>query len=167
MTLKKNADLAAKQAITLFSNPDIQKRFWNKVNKTNECWIWNACKNKQGYGIFGLCGSHIKAHRAAYFLSNNYINDDVVMHICDNPSCVNPKHLRLGTQQENIKDMNLKGRQRSIPKYGEDNPRSILTNEKVLLIREEKGTCKTISKKYGVSLMTISRIKTRKLWKHL
>lgn len=93
----------------------IQERFWEKVNKTNnlnECWNWTGAKRTK-YGSIKYKGKLIDAHRLSYMIYyNNYnINStDFVCHKCDNPSCVNPNHLFLGSHSDNMKDAYLKGR---------------------------------------------------------
>lgn len=87
------------------------QRFWNKVEKTDGCWLWTASKNRQGYGYFRFDGKMMKAHRMAWLLVHGEIPEGMlVCHTCDNPSCVNPEHLWLGTNQDNQNDMNAKGR---------------------------------------------------------
>ena len=88
-------------------------RFWSKVDTkgSNECWEWQAAKHRQGYGIFKFDNKIQLAHRISWLLANTEIPQGmVVMHKCDNPSCVNPDHLCLGTQKDNIRDMRTKGR---------------------------------------------------------
>ena len=81
-------------------------RFWNKVNKTDTCWLWTASKTHQGYGYFRLDGRMQKAHRVSYKILKGQIpNKMMILHSCHNPSCVNPEHLRIGTNQENMRDM--------------------------------------------------------------
>ena len=90
------------------------KRFWDKVEKTNGCWEWKAAKNKAGYGQFGF-GPNLKTRSATRFVVTfikniKLTNHDVVCHHCDNPGCVNPDHLWVGTQKQNIQDASRKGR---------------------------------------------------------
>ena len=88
-----------------------EERFWKKVNKSNDCWIWIGGKNRSGYGITCYNGKKILTHRAAYqFLKGSIPDKFLCLHKCDNPSCVNPQHLFVGTQQDNVKDMYEKGR---------------------------------------------------------
>ena len=75
------------------------------------CWNWTGKQNAQGYGAIRVDGTYTRAHRAMYFLINPEADRSlVVMHKCDNPRCINPDHLQLGTQKENMMDMHAKGR---------------------------------------------------------
>ena len=93
-----------------------EARFWAKVQKTDSCWLWTAAKNRFGYGRFMLNGKVVRAHRVAWTLAYGQIPEGAgfhgtcVLHLCDNPMCVNPSHLVLGTQGENCRDMASKGR---------------------------------------------------------
>jgi hypothetical protein len=87
------------------------QRFWDKVDKSGDCWLWTASKTHQGYGYFRFDGTMRKAHRMSWLLANGEIPDEMfVCHTCDNPSCVNPEHLWLGNNQDNMDDMNIKSR---------------------------------------------------------
>ena len=93
-------------------------RFWSKVDRTGECWLWLAARGRTGYGRFRQPKGHEYAHRVAYRLTFGPIPEGmVVRHICDNPPCCNPEHLLLGTQSDNNKDSVARGRwgDRSIP----------------------------------------------------
>jgi hypothetical protein len=142
----------------------------------NNCWIWKKFKNNKGYGMSGLKGKSIRAHRLSYLTFVGEIpNNLFVLHNCDNPACVNPKHLFLGTQEDNMKDKVNKNRQAK----GEDNGSSKLVQEEVDEIRtlwsaelaeraKGKGiqlTQKELGERFGVSQMTISDIVNNKYWK--
>lgn len=89
------------------------EKFWLKVNRLNEsdCWNWVGPIEEQGYGVFGWNGKKIKAHRLSWVLTKGEIPKGLfVCHTCDNRKCVNPKHLWLGTVQDNNRDRDLKGR---------------------------------------------------------
>ena len=86
------------------------ERFWEKVTKTDRCWNWNAAHNEHRYGIFRIAGRNEKAHRVAWSIAFGDPGALCVLHRCDNPPCVRPDHLFLGTQEENIQDMLQKGR---------------------------------------------------------
>lgn len=88
-----------------------EDRFWMKVNKTDGCWLWTAATFAYGYGIFRVDGRNQYAHRVAWELTNGPIPDGLsCLHRCDVPGCVNPDHLFLGTQGDNARDRNAKGR---------------------------------------------------------
>lgn len=146
-------------------------RFWSYVNKSNECWAWTGSTDEHGYGRISLYvgSSPLKAHRLSYEMRNGPIPEGMVIrHKCDNPNCVNPDHLEIGTQKDNARDMVERGR----------------FNEKVIqnLKREPALTAKQVreiesinfvslngrgigekvqdvAKRYGVSTSVITQIK--------
>lgn len=96
------------------------KRFWSKVNKTESCWLWTKCKDKDGYGKFAITAppgvqpkqKHVRAHRLSWEMVNGEAPSTlVIMHSCDTPACVNPAHLSLGSQAQNRADCGAKGRE--------------------------------------------------------
>lgn len=92
---------------------DFSDRFWSKVEKSEGCWTWKSAIGSRGYGIFWIGGKkkNAMAHRVAYQLSKGEIADGMlIMHSCDNPRCVNPGHLSLGTNLGNALDAKAKGR---------------------------------------------------------
>lgn len=87
-------------------------RFFQKVEKTESCWIWRGALNSKGYGAFGVHGKSVSAHRYSYEMHIGPIPKGLyICHSCDTPSCVNPEHLWAGSPSENVKDMFLKDRQ--------------------------------------------------------
>ena len=90
----------------------LEDRFWSKVDKSGDCWIWTANRNAKGYGFFKIGSVNSLAHRVSYDLCVGEIPDGMLcLHRCDNPPCVNPKHLWIGSNQQNMDDMKRKGRQ--------------------------------------------------------
>lgn len=152
---------------------NIVERFLGKISRSEGCHVWTGTVNDSGYGLFkiGWKKGQVRAHRYSWELANGKIPEGLfVLHKCDNPICVNPDHLFLGTQADNIKDMDEKGRRvssRIARFFGEDHPHSRLTEDQVRKIREDSRTQAVIAKDYGVGQMTISRIKTNTTWKHV
>ena len=123
----------------------IEARFWSKVDKKpSGCWEWLGHRNEKGYGHFAIVGQYPRAaHRVAYRLANGHFDDSLfVCHRCDNPSCVNPDHLFLGTQQDNMDDMVQKGR--SCDRTGR-----IAQANKEYLLRYNSGQVKRTHCKHG------------------
>ncbi len=147
------------------------ERFWSKVDKSagpNGCWLWIASCDPDGYGRFYHLGGLRRAPRVSWALTNGSIPKGLcVLHHCDNPPCVNPTHLFLGTNADNTRDAARKGRMHP----GESNGSHKLTKEEVLEIREEYAygdmTQRELADAYGVSQPQISVIVNRKRWKHL
>jgi hypothetical protein len=92
-----------------------QDRFWSKVTKGPGCWEWQACRNKLGYGMFLLNRRSQLAHRVSAVIAGMKLDRGLeVMHTCDNPCCVNPAHLRVGTHRDNMRDAIEKGRMKPL-----------------------------------------------------
>lgn len=153
----------------------IAERFWPKVDSSggqDACWIWTAAKS-HGYGIMSSRkgSAPYKAYRVSWELHNGPIPIGLhVLHRCDNPACVNPRHLFVGTHRDNMDDMTSKGRARVASKahHGEKNSSAKLTEEQVRTIRKisEGGTpASKIAKAFGISRPVCSRIIRRELWK--
>lgn len=133
------------------------------------CIEWTAAKQKRfGYGAvwFPRLGKMQLAHRVSYMLSVGEIPVGMcVLHRCDNPPCINPDHLFLGTCSDNIQDMIGKGRKRNAT--GQRHGLSKLTPEQVLAIRCDTRTMRVVAKDYGVGPTTIHAIRHEHMWKHL
>lgn len=134
------------------------------------CWLWTAAV-VNGYGQFAIRhNQRVPAHRMSWALSNGSIPAGFyVCHSCDNTYCVNPGHLFLGTQAENISDMIRKGRKRST--HGERSPNAKLTQDIVRQIKtipeEEKKNHAAMGRRYGVSRHAIMRVVRGLTWKHV
>ncbi|MBA7693007.1 hypothetical protein ES703_101582 [subsurface metagenome] len=148
---------------------DLSTVFWSKVLKTKGCWLWLASCHDFGYGHLRHGGKDLKAHRVAWELTNGPIPDGMqVLHSCDNPVCVNPSHLFLGTQQVNITDMMQKGRYRRHAALGENNGSAKLREPQVLeILRSTDETSRVLALKYAVSPSLIKQIRRREIWKSL
>lgn len=151
-----------------------KRRLLSKINvDSNGCWYWLGTKNTSGYGNMGV-GSRTdnsrstqKAHRVAYYIFAGVDPKGFdVCHKCDNPSCVNPDHLFLGTEKENVADMIAKGRHVFVS--GEKHGNSKLTEEKVReakMLRKSGASYYKLAKRYGVYRETIRSAIIGKTWK--
>jgi len=145
--------------------------FWRKVKRgsPDECWLWQGGKRGQ-YGSARYNGRSLGAHQVSYILHYGPIPDGLdILHSCDNPLCVNPKHLRAGTHLENMRDMINKGRDRH--PHGEALPTNIkLNDEKVREIRKlivEGVSHREIGRRFGITDCAVSYIRNRKRWAHV
>lgn len=147
----------------------MSSKFWERVYKTNYCWNWKAGKDEKGYGLF-WCKKTWRAHRFSWVVHYGEIPNNLhVLHKCDNPKCVNPEHLFLGTNQDNVNDKFKKGRNYNVK--GEKHKLAKLNDTDIIEIRKlyNNGnfTLKEIAKKYKVYYTTIQKIVTKQTWKHI
>ena len=157
-----------------------EQRFFIKVDKQStlhpyspelgNCWHWKGFKNRQGYGEFFFNGKKRSAHRCSWRIFNGEIPDGLfVCHSCDNPSCVNPSHLFIGSAKDNSRDMVLKGRQPH--QRGELCGRAKLKNHQVIEIRRRYNfggtTMRKLASEFGVACSKICYIVNRKYWNHI
>lgn len=152
----------------------MEQRFWRFVDKKSddECWEWLGSKRPNGYGQISRPTrkeSGVSAHRYSWELANKSTIPEnmVVMHSCDNPSCVNPNHLSIGTHQENALDMIRKGRNRVVAPKGEWNGKSILTEEMVKEIRSSTLSHAALGRKLGVSPNCVRGVRIGRTWSHV
>lgn len=139
--------------------------FNSKYQTENSCWAWTDKTNSKGYGMMNRYGFR-RAHRFSYFINRGPIPEGLlVCHTCDNPRCVNPEHLFLGTPKDNTRDMIKKKRQNFfngvVPNNkGQNNGRAKLTDEDVLKIRKlrKNFTCYELASQFNVHWKTISKV---------
>ena len=151
----------SKNCAIKFNRGPAVERFWARVNKTDDCWLWTGAQIK-GYGDLRInTTARQLAHRFSWELHSGHIPQGLhVLHRCDNPPCVRPDHLFLGTNNDNVMDMVVKGR------AGKK-----LSPEIVVTIRREYASSqisqRELAIKYGVSKTTMEKLLTWKTWGHL
>ncbi len=145
------------------------ERFMDKVTiePNSGCWLWMTALNRWGYGVFYLDPARIQAHRASWLLHRGPIPDGLcVLHHCDNPPCVNPNHLFLGTHSDNAKDRNTKGRAGGA--RGVLNSHAKLTMDDVSDIRRRSAQGESggdLARAFGVTACTVHSIVNGKTWR--
>ena len=160
----------------------LSARFWAKVNKSGTtpshylhlgpCWVWVGCVEADGYGRVHVGGKGVLAHRQSWLMSRGTIPDGLcVLHHCDNPPCVNPDHLFLGTPGDNAADRAAKGRNGATGAPGERHGFANLTDDAVRTIRADCAsglqTHREIAARFGVSRSVVSTISANKAWRHV
>lgn len=141
------------------------QEIWDRSDNINGCWEWQASISKTGYANYWDGQRPARAHRISYEVFRGEITKPCVCHSCDNPRCVNPEHLFLGTHKENTADMMRKGRYvnnfigNSYQSYGEKNSSAKLSNDDVRNILSSRLTGQELADKYGVTRNHIYRIK--------
>ncbi len=152
------------------------RNFWKKVRKMDTCWLWTASRthNGGGYGQFKWEQRSVDAHRVSWIIAHGPIPAGInVLHSCDNPICVRPEHLFLGTDQDNVDDMLAKGRGRfpGMPKgtlAGDKNPAAKLTSALVSEIRERASAGEdriSLAQAFSISKSQVGRIIGGCAWK--
>jgi hypothetical protein len=146
------------------------KRFESKLLKMSDgCIEWTGQRDKNGYGVLNISQYPCRAHRLslARSIGRDLRSGEQSLHICDNPPCVNPRHLRVGTSKDNAEDRVARGQQAR----GERQGLAVLTEAKVLeiraLLRAGEMTMQSIADRYGISRPTVGQIKRRVTWTHL
>lgn len=153
------------------ARPNQTALFWGRVQKSDGCWEWQGRRDHGGYGRFDVgprgANKPLLAHRISWEMANGPIADGLhVCHKCDNPPCVNPAHLFLGTNADNVADAVRKRRHT----FGETKHFAKLTEADVLSIRARRASgeeLQHIANDHGVTASTVSNIALRKSWRHL
>ena len=139
--------------------------FWPKVDKSGDCWLWIGPKTTGGYGQFWDTKNNVRAHRWAFEDANGYL-PPVVRHKCDTPLCVNPAHLEPGTQADNVRDREERGRGNQ-PK-GSDHGSASLTEDHVHYIRANKLLSqREMAHLFGVTQTAVAFAASGRTWKHI
>lgn len=149
-----------------------EQRFWRNVQrgKVNECWPWKGKSNIRGYGVLGRGNRNegkVLAHRASWEIHHKQVLDKsdgreaIVLHTCDTPGCVNPKHLRLGTQSDNMRDMVQKKRMHRNQPEGENHGNAIFTEKDVRYIKRSKKSNAELAREFDVNRANIWYIRNK------
>jgi len=153
----------------VYKRKSLSQRFWEKVDRQtkDKCWNWLGATN-WGYGVFGSRKNLIEhAHRTSWKLHFGEIPEGLlVCHKCDNRLCVNPSHLFLGTQEDNMKDMVRKNRSAK----GENHSQAKLNRKQVKMIRElykKQVSQAELAARFNIDSSHVSNIVNYKLWKHI
>jgi hypothetical protein len=155
-----------------------EQKFWARVHRRepDQCWPYLGAIHRTGYGRFSVRGANgsrrlLTAHRVSYALVNGDIPEGLlVCHTCDNRSCVNPNHLFLGTDADNARDRDKKGRLKYSVFPGETHHNAKLTNEDVMEIRERARSGElqsAIAERFRICSSQVSQIVNRKRWRHV
>lgn len=158
----------------------LEERFWSKVDKSGECWTWTGAKEVAGYGKLYAgrnergVSQFRKAHRLSWELANGCPVPEgrQVLHSCDNPPCVNPAHLRVGTSGDNAADRADRKRGKEHRQRGESNDNAKLTEQQVRQVIAElqripRRSQSDIGRQFGIKQAQVSRIMLRQTWTHL
>jgi hypothetical protein len=158
----------------------VQDRFWSKVNKNGPliletpCWVWSAGKHAKGYGFFSIENRDYRAHRISWEIHNGPIPpEQLVLHRCDNPSCVRPDHLFLGDYKANSQDCLSKGRNNPNPESiaGECNGKAKLVLSQVVEIKKLYATGlysqRELARQFSISQAHVKDLINGRRWKHL
>jgi hypothetical protein len=157
---RRTGRFCSKRCANSRKRTDLSVYFWTRVNKTEDCWLWTGAKDKRGYGsirVGGKSGRSYPAHRIAWLLWwHQDPNDREVCHHCDNPSCVRPCHLFLGTHADNMADMARKER----------NARK-LTSDGVRFIRNSDLSSTEVAAVLGIAAVTVRAVRQGRIWSHV
>jgi hypothetical protein len=161
--LKAEKSSSSMKQMRLSQSGSLRDRFFSRfVKLDNGCWQWRSHTDKDGYGVLPGTRKNIRAHRLSYEIHTGSIPDEMlVCHHCDNPGCVNPDHLFVGTQKDNALDALNKGRHY----IGEKNGRAKLTKENVNEILTSSMNGRQLAARFGVSKSTINNVRRGATWK--
>lgn len=167
MATIRKADASERIAAARAMNPAAFDRITKSaiVGGSSSCWPMTRSLNKDGYGVLRVNGRKQGAHRVMFGLFFPELSAPVVRHICHNPACVNPAHLRAGTPLDNAADRVIAGRGGDLS--GEHNGRSKLDDESVRQIRLSQDSGPSLSMRYGVSRVVISRVRRGLSWRNI
>lgn len=157
--------------LSAYADNKLRARFWAKVDASGDCWIWTASIMNRGYGQFTVSKTNFHlAHVVSYAITHGPVPPGFyVCHRCDNPPCVRPDHLFLGSPVDNSLDMFAKGRQ-GTRHPGAERANARLTDEDVRAIRAAPpyyGRTAALARRYGVSQTTIRKILCGQKWRHV
>jgi hypothetical protein len=160
----------SRDSLQRFKAEPVAERFWLQVERGETCWEWRGRRDEDGYGRTSLGGKrNCGAHRMAWLLSNGEVPLGMcVLHSCDNPGCVNPDHLFLGTIADNNHDRAVKGR--SADMRGHRSPKAKLTREQALEIKRRRlvgETTVALAREFYIHHGTVSRIVKAQTWGEL
>ena len=148
------------------AKPSVAERFHSHcvIDEQTGCWIWMACLGRKNYGLFGFEGRLQPAHRVSYKLHKGPIPDGLlVMHSCDQPRCVNPEHLSVGTGVDNMQDCVRKGRiNRGVQRYN-----AKLNDGLVREIRLSSEPHLHVARRLGVDTALVQRVRAGRSWRHV
>lgn len=159
---------------SMFTRESVEARLWRRVNKAgqivphigSQCWEWVGNTIKDGYGLIRDRKKMVLTHRLSWTMAYGAIPDGMlVLHHCDNPPCVNPSHLFIGTDADNASDRDSKGRRK--PLIGEMNGRAKLRELDVRSIRNDVRSTKEIAASYNISIPLVQKIRHGDIWKHV
>jgi hypothetical protein len=147
----------------------LQERTTARIDRRgdDDCWLWTGGVNKSGYGQVGTGRCVRYAHRVAFEIANkcSLSPSQLILHSCDTPRCCNPAHLRIGTQLDNCRDRESRGRGRQ--PSGERNGKAKLTTEGVLMIRQSSEPRRVLADRLKVSIAAIDAVRSRAVWAHV